>query len=39
VKLIKDYDCVIECHPGRANVVANVLSRKSNLLVVEPNDC
>jgi hypothetical protein len=39
VKLIKDYDSVIECHPGRANVVANALSRKSNLLVVEPNDC
>ena len=39
MKLIKDYDSVIECHPGRANVVANALSRKSNLLVVEPNDC
>ena len=29
MKLIKDYDCVIDYHPGKANVVANALSRKS----------
>ncbi|KAI5338173.1 hypothetical protein L3X38_017444 [Prunus dulcis] len=27
---IKDYDCTIEHHPGRANVVVNALSRKSS---------
>ena len=26
---IKDYDCVIDCHPGKANVVADALSRKT----------
>ena len=29
VDLIKDYECTIEYHPGKANVVANALSRKS----------
>jgi hypothetical protein len=29
LELIKDYDCVINYHPGKANVVANALSRKS----------
>ena len=28
MELIKDYDCVIN-HPGKANVVADALSRKS----------
>ena len=29
MELIKDYDCVIDYHPGKANVVADALNRKS----------
>ena len=29
MELIKDYDCVIDYHPGKANVVADSLSRKT----------
>ncbi|KAM2369065.1 hypothetical protein ACFXTH_046545 [Malus domestica] len=29
IKLLSDYDCTIEYHPGRANVVTNALSRKT----------
>ena len=29
MELIKDYDCMIDYHPGKVNVVANALSRKS----------
>ena len=29
MKLIKDYDCVIDYHSGKANVVADALSKKS----------
>ena len=28
MKFIKDYDCVIDYHPGKANVVAEALIRK-----------
>ncbi|TYK11149.1 ty3-gypsy retrotransposon protein [Cucumis melo var. makuwa] len=30
LELVKDYDCEILYHPGKANVVADTLSRKSN---------
>ena len=29
MELIKDYDCVIDYHPRKDNLVANTLSRKS----------
>ena len=29
LKLFKDYDCIIDYHPGKANVVADSLSRKA----------
>ena len=29
MELIKDYDCVIDYHPGKANVVGDALSRKT----------
>ena len=29
MELIKDYDCVINYHPGKDNVLENTLSRKS----------
>ena len=28
LELFKDYDCIIDYHPGKANVVAHALSRK-----------
>ena len=28
VKLLKDYDCTIEYHPNKANVVADAFSQK-----------
>ncbi|RVX22738.1 Retrovirus-related Pol polyprotein from transposon 17.6 [Vitis vinifera] len=29
IELLKDYDCIIQYHPGKENVVADALSRKS----------
>ena len=37
MELIKDYDCTIDHHPGKVNVVAYALSRKvtSSLVSVQ----
>ena len=29
LELLKDYDCIIDHHPGKANIVADALSRKT----------
>ena len=34
----KDYDCIIDYHPGKANVVANALSRKM-IFALSLKDC
>ncbi|GJU22050.1 hypothetical protein Tco_1155392 [Tanacetum coccineum] len=31
IKLLSDYDCELKYHPGKANVVADTLSRKEKL--------
>jgi len=33
VELIKNYNCVIDYHPGKANVVADALSKKGKVVV------
>jgi hypothetical protein len=40
LELIKDYDLEVHYHPGKANVVANALSRKNhcNCMTVKPID-
>ena len=34
LELMKDYDCKINYHPGKANVVVDVLSKKSTMELV-----
>lgn len=36
VGLIKDYDCLIDYHLGRENIVADALSRKNKAVMNEP---
>ena len=38
MELIKDYDCVIDYHPGKANVVVDALSRKTVQTLLALND-
>ena len=33
VELITDYDCTIDYHPGKVNVVADALNQKSSSLI------
>ena len=40
LELLKDYDCIIDYHPGKANVVADALNRKMIFaLTLEDYDC
>jgi hypothetical protein len=33
VELIKDYDCIIDFHPGKASVVADALRKKNKTVI------
>jgi len=39
VELIKDYDCVIDYHPGKVNVVSDTLSRKNKVVIMDSDEC
>jgi len=39
VELIKDYDCVIDYHLRKANVVADALNHKNRVSTLESDDC
>ncbi|KAL8108205.1 hypothetical protein AgCh_024593 [Apium graveolens] len=38
LELIKDYDCTINYHPGKANVLADALSRKERLNMITSSE-
>ena len=38
MELIKDYDMRLHYHPGKANIVANALSRKSHVNTLMTGD-
>jgi hypothetical protein len=38
MELIKDYDCIIDHHLGKANVVADTLSHKNTIELSETLD-
>jgi hypothetical protein len=38
VELIKDYDCIIKYYLGKANVIADTLSRRNKMIDVELDD-
>ncbi|RVW94833.1 hypothetical protein CK203_034562 [Vitis vinifera] len=39
IELLKDYDCIIQYHPGKMDVVAYTLSRKSVGSLATIKDC
>jgi len=39
VELIKDFDCVINYHPEKANVVTYALTCKNKVVAVNPDEC